>query len=100
MKPVDFQEAVDRLGDDLARWPESLRRQAIELLAAEPAARRILAEAAALRGAMAAAPSSRAPRGLVDRILSAAFDAESAPLSNAVPRKSANRRRRAQAELR
>ncbi len=66
-----FQELLDRLGDDLSAWPKDIRNQAFELLETSDDARRCLAvaqaHAADLRDSI-----PKAPKGLVDRILKAA----------------------------
>jgi hypothetical protein len=45
MTVEDFRDALDRLGSDLSRWPETLRREAEALVAREPAAAKRLTEA-------------------------------------------------------
>jgi hypothetical protein len=71
MKIAEFEDLVDRLGDDVSRWPDSLAPAARALLAESDAARAILAEATVLRRALASTPV-RAPAGLADRIMSEA----------------------------
>ena len=66
-----FEDLIDRLGDDLSRWPDDQRRSAEAFLAASAEARALHAEAVAVRQALAA-PPVRAPRGLADRIVAAA----------------------------
>ena len=78
MDEAQFQDLVDRQGEDLARWPEAIRVEAELLLVTSEAARRILEDAAALRAAFASAPSIRAPRDLAARILTLASDDDSA----------------------
>jgi hypothetical protein len=67
----DFEDLIDRLGDDMSRWPEDQRLAAEGLLASSCEAQALLEEARMLRQALAGSPI-RAPAGLVDRILSAA----------------------------
>ena len=71
MDVTEFEELIDRLGEDLSRWPEDRRVPAQELLARSPAAQALLEEARTLRRALAA-PTVRAPPGLADRIVAAA----------------------------
>jgi hypothetical protein len=71
MDVTEFVELIDRLGEDLSRWPEDRRVPAQELLARSPAAQALLEEARTLRRALAA-PTVRAPAGLADRIVAAA----------------------------
>jgi hypothetical protein len=67
----EFEDLIDRLGEDVSRWPESQRPAALRLIASSSAAKELLAQARTLREALAA-PSVRAPAGLVDRIVVAA----------------------------
>ena len=71
MDVTKFEELIDRLGEDLSRWPDDRRLPAEELLARSSAAQALLEEARALRHALAA-PPVRAPAGLADRIVAAA----------------------------
>ena len=71
MDVTEFEDLIDRLGDDLTRWPEDRRLAAEALLAVSCAARARHDEAKALRAALAA-PPVRAPAGLADRIVAAA----------------------------
>ena len=71
MDVTKFEELIDRLGEDLSRWPEDRRVPAQELLARSPAEQALLEEARTLRRALAA-PTVRAPAGLADRIVAAA----------------------------
>lgn len=71
MDVTEFEELIDRLGEDLSLWPDDRRLPADELLARSPAAQALLDEARALRHALAA-PPVRAPAGLADRIIAAA----------------------------
>ncbi|WP_349630002.1 hypothetical protein [Bradyrhizobium tropiciagri] len=88
MDVATFEDLIDRLGEDLSRWPDDQRLAAVQLLASSAEARTLYEEASALRRALAA-PPVRAPRGLVDRIAAAAAklpqQAPSEPVSEPVP---------------
>ncbi|HEV2159058.1 hypothetical protein [Bradyrhizobium sp.] len=71
MDVTEFEELIDRLGEDLSRWPDDRRLPAEALLAQSSAAQALLDEARILRQALAA-PAIRAPKGLADRIVAAA----------------------------
>ncbi|EJN14881.1 hypothetical protein PMI42_01540 [Bradyrhizobium sp. YR681] len=71
MDVTEFEELIDRLGEDLSLWPDDRRLPAEELMARSSAAQALLEEARALRQALAA-PPIRAPKGLADRIVAAA----------------------------
>jgi hypothetical protein len=71
MDVSEFEELIDRLGEDLTLWPDDRRGLAEELLARSSAAQALLEEARAVRQALAA-PPVRAPAGLADRIVAAA----------------------------
>ncbi|RXH25934.1 MULTISPECIES: hypothetical protein [Bradyrhizobium] len=71
MDVTEFEELIDRLGEDLSLWPDDRRAPAEELLACSPAAQAVLDEARTLRRALAS-PPVRAPAGLADRIVAAA----------------------------
>jgi hypothetical protein len=78
MDIAEFEDLLDRLGDDVSRWPESQRRAAEALVAESAEARALLAEAAMLRGALSSRPV-RAPAGLADRIVARAVQPVPAP---------------------
>ncbi|MET4256572.1 hypothetical protein ABIC09_001503 [Bradyrhizobium sp. S3.12.5] len=71
MDVTEFEELIDRLGEDLSLWPDDRRLPAEELLKRSSAAQALLEEMRALRQALAA-PPVRAPAGLADRIAAAA----------------------------
>jgi hypothetical protein len=71
MDVSEFEDLIDRLGEDMSRWPEGQRVAAQELLASSRDAQALLEEARTLRRALARSPG-RAPAGLADRIVSAA----------------------------
>lgn len=63
----EFEDLLDRLGDDLSNWPTPQQQAATVLLDSSKKARDTLAEALRLRAALQAEPV-RAPVGLADRI--------------------------------
>ncbi|MGL3107418.1 hypothetical protein [Bradyrhizobium sp. BR 1432] len=71
MDVTEFEELIDRLGEDLSLWPDDRRLPAEELLTQSATAQALLEQARALRHALAA-PPVRAPKGLADRIVAAA----------------------------
>ncbi|HZR88285.1 MAG TPA: hypothetical protein VFB02_15870 [Bradyrhizobium sp.] len=88
-----FEDLIDRLGEDLSRWPSDQRIAAEQLLATSAAARTLHEEARALRQALSG-PKVSAPAGLADRIAAAAsrLKAEqAAPQDEAEPEKDSAR---------
>jgi hypothetical protein len=73
MDVTEFEDLIDRLGEDLSLWPEDRRLSAEQLLACSAEAQALLEEARALRRALAA-PPVKAPAGLADRIVTAAAE--------------------------
>jgi hypothetical protein len=76
-----LEEVLARYGADDARWPASERAALGSLVAADPAAARLLAEARALDRLLAGAASTVAPERLAalsDRIMAAAGGSEPA----------------------
>jgi hypothetical protein len=71
MDVTEFEELIDRLGEDLSLWPDDRRLPAEELLTRSSSAQALLEEMRALRQALAA-PPVRAPAGLADRIAAGA----------------------------
>src|SRR5258708_7159523 len=67
MNVADFEDLLDRLGDDMSTWPAPQQQSAAALLRSSDEARRVLDEARRLRRALSAAPI-RARAGLTDRI--------------------------------
>jgi hypothetical protein len=63
----EFEDLLDRLGEDLSRWPTEKQRSASVLLAQSGEARELLREAVSLRSLLSK-PPVRAPEGLADRI--------------------------------
>ncbi|WP_349644592.1 MULTISPECIES: hypothetical protein [unclassified Bradyrhizobium] len=88
----EFEDWLDRLGEDVSRWPDPQRSAAEALLADSAAARDLLEEAKALREALAA-PKLRAPAGLAGRILAEAGRmATESPAPTAAPAPPADRK--------
>jgi hypothetical protein len=80
----EFQDLVDRLGEDLSQWPEPCRKPALDLLAVSAEAGTALEQARVLRQALAQ-PPLRAPAGLAGRIFAAASRLNPAPAPDAEP---------------
>ena len=78
MNAVEFEDWLDRLGDDVHRWPEPQRQAALALLEDSAEAQVLLDESWVLRRALAA-PKIRAPAGLADRIVAQAARPVPAP---------------------
>jgi hypothetical protein len=72
MKLEEFEDLVDRWGEDVSRWPTPFREQGAALLRTSESAREIVESAAFLRSALSDSPPHHAPTDLVDRIVSAA----------------------------
>lgn len=72
MNATEFEDLIDRHGEDLSRWPDVKREAAVVLLRCSPAARAVLEEARLIRDALSA-PKVLAPAGLADRIFAQAF---------------------------
>jgi hypothetical protein len=91
MDVTEFEDLIDRLGEDLTRWPEDQRLAAEALLAASREARALFEEARSIREALAV-PPVRAPAGLADRIVAAAGEQKvdpDAPSSEGEPKSDA-----------
>jgi hypothetical protein len=86
MDVATFEDLIDRLGEDLSRWPDDWRLTAMQLLASSAEARSLYEEASTVRRALAA-PPVRAPAGLVDRII---FAAAKLPREPAAPEGQSN----------
>jgi hypothetical protein len=78
MDVKELEDLIDRLGEDISRWPDAQRQAATELLVYSNDARALLEEARVLRAALTA-PPVRAPAGLADRIVAAALRMDVAP---------------------
>ncbi len=80
MGVVEFEDWLDRLGDDVSKWPDPQRLAAQALLARSAEARALLAEAKILRAALQA-PAVKAPAGLADRIIRQAVRPTPSPVA-------------------
>jgi hypothetical protein len=78
MNVADFEDLLDRLGDDMSTWPAPQQRSAADLLRSSDHARLVLDEARRLRRALSARPV-RARAGLTDRIMQAVPQAAAKP---------------------
>jgi hypothetical protein len=78
MNVADFEDLLDRLGDDLSAWPAPQQQSAADLLRSSDQARLVLDEARRLRRALSA-PPVRASAGLTDRIMQAVALADPKP---------------------
>jgi hypothetical protein len=65
---LDFQDQIDRFGEDLNAWPRDKRRSAQALLRQSEHARQIIDRARQLR-ALLSVSAVEAPAGLRDRIM-------------------------------
>lgn len=65
----DFEDALDRFGGDLARWPKSARRAAEALLEQDARAGLLLREAQEIDAALAPGAAPQAAPELTDRIM-------------------------------
>ena len=77
MNAKEFEDLIDRHGEDFSCWPDVLREAAATLLVSSPAARALLEEARFIRDVLSAPPVC-APMGLADRIFAAARLSEDA----------------------
>ena len=68
MNVADFEDLLDRLGEDMSNWPVPQREAAAVLLRSSDEARALLDQARRLRRALSA-PPIRAGAGLADRIM-------------------------------
>jgi hypothetical protein len=68
MNVADFEDLLDRLGEDMSSWPVAQREAAALLLRSSNEARAVLDQARLLRRALSA-PPIRARAGLSDRIM-------------------------------
>ena len=76
----EFEDWLDRLGDDVSKWPDPQRLAAQALLAKSAPARSLLTEAKTLRAALEA-PAVKAPAGLADRIVEQAVRSTPSPVA-------------------
>jgi hypothetical protein len=75
MSLADFQELVDRFGDEPDAWPEKIRPVALAFSEESDQAKKILNHAKTIREALTA-PPVKAPAGLVDRIVAKALQTD------------------------
>ncbi|SMX57466.1 conserved hypothetical protein [Bradyrhizobium sp. ORS 285] len=71
MDVKEFEDLIDRLGEDVSQWPAEQREAASDLLATSSEAVRLVSGARLVREALAS-PPVRAPAGLAGRILAEA----------------------------
>jgi hypothetical protein len=76
MNVADFEDLLERLGDDMSTWPAPQQQSAAALLRSSDEARLVLDEATRLRRVLAA-PPIRASAGLTDQIMQAVSPAAS-----------------------
>ncbi|MBI1203229.1 MAG: hypothetical protein GC182_12025 [Rhodopseudomonas sp.] len=72
MNIEQFENLVDRFGEVPTGWPDDIRAEALTFLDQSADARRVVAEAAALRDMFRNDVPTKAPAGLSDRIFAAA----------------------------
>jgi hypothetical protein len=84
MEIEEFEDLVDRYGEDLAAWPVDLQGQAAALVRQSARARAVIAEAQTLRRALGGPARAPAPAGLADRIVAAAPPAAATTAAPAV----------------
>ena len=75
VSPDELQELVDRFGEDPTEWPSQFRSPAEELIDECAEARAIILQARKLRDQLRNL-GPKAPRCIVDRIVSVALDAD------------------------
>ena len=90
MKIEEFEDYVDRFGEDVSSWPSPQREGGRALLATSAAAQGVVSQAKLLRAAMSSAAPIRAPAGLADRIVAKAV-ADRPAAATVVPQKSVRR---------
>lgn len=81
MDVAEFEDLIDRLGEDISLWPEPQRAAATQLLDSSEQAKAVLDAAMVLRSALSA-PPIKAPSGLAERIVSAAMRQPQEPASS------------------
>ena len=84
MDVADFQDLLDRLGDDMATWPAPQQESALILLRSSDEARLALEQSKLLRRALSTTPI-RARAELTDRIMQATGQAEAEPAAVPFP---------------
>lgn len=68
MNITEFEDLLDRLGEDMSTWPAPLQQAAAALLGSSDQARGLLEETRLMRRALTGAPI-QAPAGLANRIM-------------------------------
>ena len=84
MNIADFEDLLDRLGEDISGWPVPQQQAAAEFLQSSAEARAALAQAKLLRHALSA-PPVRAEAGLTERIMQALRRGDAAVPAESVP---------------
>jgi hypothetical protein len=84
MDIADFQDLLDRLGDDLATWPAPQQESAVILLRSSDEAHLALEQSRLLRRALSTTPI-RARAELTDRIMQGAGQAVAEPAAIPLP---------------
>ena len=77
MDIAEFEDFLDRHGDDISGWPVAQQHSAAALLLESSEARDLLREAQTMRGLLSSAPI-RAPKGLADRVVTQALSVSQA----------------------
>ena len=77
MDIAEFEDFLDRHGDDISGWPVAQQRAAAALLLESVEARGLLREAQTMRSLLSSAPI-RAPKGLADRVVMQALSVSQA----------------------
>jgi len=72
MTPQDFEDLLDKLGTDLAQWPEGVRTEAQALVERSGQAQAALRDAKALSSVLEEAPAGEVHSALTARILATA----------------------------
>lgn len=78
MEIADFEDLLDRLGEDMSSWPAPQQQAAANFLRSSAEARSALAQARLLRQALSA-PQSRAEAGLTERIMQGVREGDAGP---------------------
>jgi hypothetical protein len=84
MNIADFEDLLDRLGEDISSWPGPQQQAATDFLQSSADARTALAQARLLRCALSA-PPVRAEAGLTERIMQALRPGDAAAPAESVP---------------
>jgi hypothetical protein len=79
MQVEEFEDLLDRHGEDLAKWPVAARDAGLDLLRTSQDARDLLEGAREMREMFGPAGQTLAPPDLAGRVISAAMQAEAVP---------------------